>query len=127
MFSSSTNKFQHPQVNRYGRKPTPEKLNFNTVGKYIQFVKTIVYDAKNHDFNINSEIEKKEFKPIREKTTFVTLSENEIDLIFNHNFLNVNVNFFSSFQPLLAFVCFFVCNRWKRLEDGYNLLYCMLS
>lgn len=63
-----------------------EKLNFNTVGKYIQFVKTIVYDAKNHDFNINTEIEKKEFKPIREKTTFVTLSENEIDLIFNHNF-----------------------------------------
>jgi integrase len=65
-----------------------EKLNFNTVGKYIQFVKTIVYDAKNQDFNINSEIEKKEFKPIREKTTFVTLSENEIDLIFNHNFDN---------------------------------------
>jgi integrase len=65
-----------------------EKLNFNTVGKYIQFVKTIVYDAKNHDFNISLEIEKKEFKPIREKTTFVTLSENEIDLIFNHNFDN---------------------------------------
>lgn len=65
-----------------------EKLNFNTVGKYIQFVKTIVYDAKNQDFNINSEIEKKEFKPIREKTTFVTLSENEIDLIFNHNFID---------------------------------------
>lgn len=63
-----------------------EKLNFNTIGKYIQFVKTIVYDAKNHNFNINSEIEKKEFKPIKEKTTFVTLSENEIDLIFNHNF-----------------------------------------
>ena len=30
MFSSHTNKFQHPQENRYGRKPTPEKLNFNT-------------------------------------------------------------------------------------------------
>lgn len=65
-----------------------EKLNFNTVGKYIQFVKTIVYDAKNQDFTINSEIEKKEFKPIREKTSFVILSENEIDLIFNHNFDN---------------------------------------
>ncbi|QKJ62305.1 phage integrase SAM-like domain-containing protein [Flavobacterium sp. M31R6] len=63
-----------------------EKLNFNTVGKYIQFVKTIVYDAKNHDLNINHEIEKKEFKQIREKTTFVTLSENEIDLIFNKDF-----------------------------------------
>ena len=63
-----------------------EKLNFNTVGKYIQFVKTIVFDAKNRDFNINTEIEKKEFKPIKEKTTFVTLSEHEIDLIFNHNF-----------------------------------------
>lgn len=65
-----------------------EKLNFNTVGKYIQFVKTIVYDAKNHDLNINHEIEKKEFKPIKEKTTFVTLSENEIDLIFNKDFSN---------------------------------------
>ena len=30
MFSSYTNKFQHPQENRYGRKPTPENLNFNT-------------------------------------------------------------------------------------------------
>ena len=29
MFSSQTNKFQHPQVNRYGRKPTADKLNFN--------------------------------------------------------------------------------------------------
>ena len=30
MFSSNTNKFQHPQENRYGRKPAPEKVNFNT-------------------------------------------------------------------------------------------------
>ena len=30
MFSSNTNKFQHPQVNRYGRKPTADKLDFNT-------------------------------------------------------------------------------------------------
>ena len=29
MFSSNTNKFQHPQEARYGRKPTPEKVNFN--------------------------------------------------------------------------------------------------
>ena len=30
MFSSNTNKFQHTQQTRYGRKPTPDKLNFNT-------------------------------------------------------------------------------------------------
>ena len=30
MFSSNTNKFQHPQENRYGRKPAPEKRNFNS-------------------------------------------------------------------------------------------------
>lgn len=59
-----------------------EKLNFNTIGKYIQFVKTIVYEAKNQDFNISQEIEKKEFRPIKEKTTFTTLSEKEINLIF---------------------------------------------
>ena len=29
MFSSHANKFQNPQENRYGRKPTPEKLNFD--------------------------------------------------------------------------------------------------
>ena len=29
MFSSHANKFQHPQEARYGRKPTPEKLNFD--------------------------------------------------------------------------------------------------
>ena len=30
MFSSNANKFQHPQENHYGRKPTPQKLNFDT-------------------------------------------------------------------------------------------------
>ena len=29
MFSSHANKFQNPQEARYGRKPTPEKVNFN--------------------------------------------------------------------------------------------------
>ena len=29
MFSSHANKFQNPLEARYGRKPTPEKLNFD--------------------------------------------------------------------------------------------------
>ena len=35
MFSSHTNKFQHPQENRYGRKLTPENLDS---GSYPQLV-----------------------------------------------------------------------------------------
>ena len=30
MFSFNTNKFRNVTENRYGRKPTPEKLNFDT-------------------------------------------------------------------------------------------------
>jgi integrase len=63
-----------------------EKLGFNTTGKYLMFVKTIILDAKKNGYPFNPEIEKDEFRATKEKTSFVTLSENEIDLIFNHDF-----------------------------------------
>ncbi|MBP2283863.1 integrase [Flavobacterium sp. CG_23.5] len=63
-----------------------EKLGFNTTGKYLMFVKTIVLDAKKNGFPFNPDILKEDFRATKEKTTFITLSEKEIDLVFNHNF-----------------------------------------
>ena len=63
-----------------------QKLNYNTIGKYIAFVKTIVLDAKEHGIKTNMDISKSDFRPTKEKITFVTLNEQEIDSIFNYDF-----------------------------------------
>jgi hypothetical protein len=41
---------------------------------------------KKNGYPFNPEIEKEDFRATKEKTTFITLSENEIDLIF-HDFV----------------------------------------
>lgn len=63
-----------------------QKLNFNTTGKYLVFVKTICLDAKKYGLKINSDLENGEFRPTKEKVSFVTLSENEIQTIYKHDF-----------------------------------------
>lgn len=63
-----------------------QKLNFKTTGKYLTFIKTICRDAERHGFNIHPDLNKPDFRPTNEKTLFITLSEDEIDLIYNFNF-----------------------------------------
>jgi len=65
-----------------------EQLSFNTIGKNLTFIKTIVRNAKNSGYNISIDIEKREFRPTKEETYFTTLSEIEIQKIFNHDFSN---------------------------------------
>lgn len=62
-----------------------QKLNFNSTGKYLNIVKTICIDAKKYGLKINPDIEKGEFRPTKEKVTFITLSEKEIETIFKHD------------------------------------------
>ncbi len=63
-----------------------QKLNFNTTGKYLVFVKTICLDAKKYGIKISKDIENGNFKPTKEDVSFVTLSENEITQIKNKDF-----------------------------------------
>lgn len=65
-----------------------DKLNLNTSGRYINYVKTICFDAKKYGIKISDDVEKDEFRPTKEKVNFITLSEKEIETIFKHDFSN---------------------------------------
>ncbi len=59
-----------------------KNLNYNTTGKYVGCLKTICIDAKKYGIKVHPDLEKDEFRMTREKTYFVTLSEEEITAIF---------------------------------------------
>ncbi|GAA4940535.1 phage integrase SAM-like domain-containing protein [Algibacter agarivorans] len=63
-----------------------EKLNLNTTGRYINYIKTICIDAKKYGIKINPVVLNGEFRATREKVSFITLSEIEIQTIFAHDF-----------------------------------------
>jgi integrase len=63
-----------------------QKLNYNTTGKYLMLVKTICLDARNYGIKVNPELENKLFIAPKEKTDFITLSEEEINIIYNKSF-----------------------------------------
>ena len=63
-------------------------LNFNTIGKYLLFVKTICLDAKKYGLKVSPDLENGEFRQTKEKVLFITLNENEIQKIFEHDFSN---------------------------------------
>ena len=63
-----------------------QQLNFNTTGKYLTFIKTICIDAKKYGLKINKEVEDDGFRATKEKVSFITLSEDEINKIHNHSF-----------------------------------------
>ncbi len=67
-----------------------KKLNYNTTGKYIACIKTICLDAKRYGLKVHPDIDRGEFRITNEKTYFVTLSENEIDKIFEKDFSNTS-------------------------------------
>ncbi|GGW58625.1 site-specific recombinase XerD [Winogradskyella epiphytica] len=63
-----------------------EKLNLNTTGRYINYIKTLCLDAKKHGIKINPSVLNGEFRATKEKVNFITLSETEIQTIFKHDF-----------------------------------------
>jgi len=67
-----------------------EKINDNTIGRYISFVKTIVYDARKNGYTLNPQI--LDFKGFTVKPPIVTLSFKEIEKIKNHEFETDRLN-----------------------------------
>ena len=63
-----------------------QKLNFNTTGRYLSYVKTICLEARRAGLSVSVDIERQEFRQTREDTRFITLSEEEIRLIFEYDF-----------------------------------------
>jgi integrase len=63
-----------------------QNLNYNTTGKYLTFIKTICLDAKKYGLKINPEIESDQFRATKEKVSFITLSETEINNIYQKSF-----------------------------------------
>jgi integrase len=63
-----------------------EKLNLNTTGRYINYIKTICIDAKKYGIKINPDVINGEFRATKEDVSFITLSEDEIETIFKHDF-----------------------------------------
>jgi integrase len=63
-----------------------EKLNLNTTGRYINYIKTICIDAKKYGIKINPIVLNGEFRATKEKVSFITLSETEIQTIYQHDF-----------------------------------------
>lgn len=60
-----------------------QKLNLNTIGKYLKCLKTFIKSAKQYGLKTNPEVESDGFRSTNEKIYFVTLEENEINAIFN--------------------------------------------
>lgn len=64
-----------------------EKVSPNTFGNYINRLKTALIKANDtFKLNISPDVLTKNFKRTKEKTTFVTLNESEIQKIFEHDF-----------------------------------------
>lgn len=61
-----------------------ENLNYNSIGKHLTIAKTICLDANaTKGIKISDTILNGKFRTTKEATSFVTLSEKEIDQIFN--------------------------------------------
>ncbi|MCB0747278.1 MAG: site-specific integrase [Ignavibacteriae bacterium] len=65
-----------------------QRLNLNTIGKYVKCLKSILKGAKRYGIEINKEVESEGFRSTNEKVHFVTLDEDEIERIFNLDLSN---------------------------------------
>jgi integrase len=65
-----------------------DKLSDNTVGRYLKVVKTICLDAQRNGFEVSNQLQ--HFKGFTVKIPIVTLSLDELNVIMNKEFLNVN-------------------------------------
>ena len=61
-------------------------LSINSIGKDLRQIKTVCLDARDRGFDINRQVESRKFNAPSEPTLFVTLTENEIQTIKDHEF-----------------------------------------
>lgn len=67
-------------------------LSINSIGTSIKQIKTACVDARDRGLNINIQILSKKFNVIKEKTSFVTITESEIKSILNFKGANHLMN-----------------------------------
>jgi integrase len=89
-------------------------LSINSIGKDLRQIKTVCLDARDYGFDINRQIEYKKFNAPSEKTTFVTLTKNEIQRIKDHQFKQ---DYLRNAQDWLIIGCWTGC----RVGDLMNL------
>ena len=65
-----------------------QKLNDNTIGRYLKFVKSICIDAQRNGIQVNQQLE--HFKGFTIKAPKITLSFDELELIQKANLVNEN-------------------------------------
>lgn len=65
-------------------------LSTNSIGKDLRQIKTVCLDAIDKGYSINRQVESRKFNAPSEPTSFVTLTELEIDRIKNHDLKGVN-------------------------------------
>lgn len=65
-----------------------QKLNYNTTGKYLVFIKTICKDAKKYGIKVSNDLLNGELRPTKEDVLFTTLTAQEIQTIYDHDFSN---------------------------------------
>lgn len=58
-------------------------LSVNSYGKDLKQIKTVCLDARDRNIKINSQVESRKFNAPKEKTSFVTLNESELNKIRN--------------------------------------------
>lgn len=58
----------------------------NSYGKDLRQIKTVCLDSRDLGFDVSKQVESRKFNAPSERTSFVTLNENEIEIIKNHQF-----------------------------------------
>ena len=65
-----------------------EKINSNTIGKYIRTIKSIARDAKLQGLPVHEHIEHPKFFAPTAKVSDIYLKNEEVNIIYNHDFSN---------------------------------------
>lgn len=65
-------------------------LSINSIGKDLKQIKTVCMDAIDKGYSINRQVESRKFNAPSEPTSFVTLTELEIDRIKNQDLKGIN-------------------------------------
>lgn len=67
-------------------------LSINSIGKDLRQIKTVCLDARDRGIEIDRQVESRKFNTPSEPTTFVTLSDTEIQTITDYEFKNDYLN-----------------------------------
>jgi integrase len=58
----------------------------NTIGNFVKHIKIFLKKAEEFKYNVHADYKENNFSVLKEDSVSIALNENEIDLLFNHNF-----------------------------------------